>query len=162
GAQLIAVERAVAAAAHPARALSCPVIAPESLARSIRAGLVAGEAGASRPEIGRAAEAPEAEAFVGDAHRTVGIAFTGRGRVAHPGDQQVAHLDVAHQPLRRAVRQRDVDADRGRPGLAQPDLHLLVAGAAHLPRRAAAVVEGPGAAFVRRHRAAEHDAHAVI
>ena len=143
GAQLVAVERAMAAAAHPARALQRPIARPRRLARPIGTGLVAAEAGAARPEICPAAEAPEAEALVRHPNGAVRIALARGDRVAQSGNQHVAHLDVAHQPLRRAVRQSDVDAHDRRPALAQAELHLLVAGAAHLSRRPAAVVEAP-------------------
>jgi hypothetical protein len=95
------------------------------------AGSVALIAGAPGPvEFAQVAaeEAPEAEAFVGDPDRTVGIAFTGGDRVAHTGDQHVAHRDFRHDPVRRAVGQHDVHGRGGRltVGDAQPD--LLVAG----------------------------------
>jgi hypothetical protein len=109
-ANLIAVERAVTWPAHPARALARPIGGPEVLARRDVARLVAVVAVAARPVILHAVEAPEAEAVVRQPHRSVGIALAGRDRVAHAGDQHVTHLDFAHDPLRRAVAQDDVDA----------------------------------------------------
>src|SRR5438445_150377 len=93
GAQLIAVERAMAGGAHPARALPRPILAAEIFARQGSAGLVAGEAGAAGAVIFAAGKPLEAETLVGEPHRPVGISFTGGNRVAHSGDEHVAHAD---------------------------------------------------------------------
>src|SRR5262249_48931218 len=91
GAQLVAVERAVAALAQPARPQLRPVAELPSRIRRV-AGAVAFEAGAAGTIIFAAgAEAAEAEAFVGERDRPVRIALPGRNRVAHAGDQQIAH-----------------------------------------------------------------------
>src|SRR5215470_5530876 len=78
GAHLVAVERAMAGPALPARALPRPgggVGIAAGLARSVAA--IAGAAGAVIFRIARQ-EAAEAEALVGEPHRAVGIAFAGR------------------------------------------------------------------------------------
>ena len=70
------------------------------------AGLVAAIAGAARPEIFAAhrAEKPlEAEAFVGERHRAVGIAFAGGDRVAQSRDQKIAHLDFGRHAFDAVV-----------------------------------------------------------
>ena len=94
GAHLVAVERAMARARVPACALARPGVGMR--VRSLgHAGAVAAVAGAARPvELAGldAEEAAEAEAFVGEPHRPVGIAFAGGDRVAEAGDQHVAHL----------------------------------------------------------------------
>ncbi len=64
GAHLIAVERAVAGTAEPARALQRPVGGARVLVRHRGAGFVAAEAGASRPVVFTAAEPLEAKALV--------------------------------------------------------------------------------------------------
>ena len=82
GAHLVAVKRAMARARVPARALARPGVGMR--VRSVgHAGAVAVVAGAARPvELAGldAEEAAEAEAFVGEAHRPVGIAFAGGDR----------------------------------------------------------------------------------
>src|SRR5262245_49811081 len=64
GAHLVAVERAVAGAAEPARALLRPLAGARVVVRHRGAGLVAAEACPSRPVIFTAAEALEAKALV--------------------------------------------------------------------------------------------------
>ena len=81
GAHLVAVERAVTGAAHPARTLPRPIAHAHVLAGRDVAGLVAAEAGPSGPVILAAVEAPEAEAVVGQPHGAVGIALAGGDRV---------------------------------------------------------------------------------
>jgi len=162
GAHLIAVERAVAGTAEPARALQRPVAGARVFVCHRGAGFVAAEAGASRPVIFTAAEPLEAETLVRQPHRPVGIAFARRDRISHAGDERIAHHDFADQPQRRAVRQNDVDAGDGRPAADEASLHLFVARAAHLPRVAVAVVEAPGAALVRRQGSGKRDADAMI
>ena len=120
-AHLIAVERAMAGPAHPARALPRPVGNSSIFPGHRVARPVAGEAGPPGPIIFDAVEALEAKAFIGQSHRTVRIAFTGGDRVPHSGDQHVAHLDLAYDPLGRAVRQDDVDAHHIRSAVRQPN-----------------------------------------
>ena len=112
-AHLIAVERAVTGSAHPARALARPVARSPIVARNGVTRLVAAEPGSPGTIVLAALEAPEAEALVGQPHRPVGIAFTGRNRVAHSGNEHVAHLDLADDALGSGVGQHDVDADDG-------------------------------------------------
>ena len=162
GAHLIAVERAVARPAHPARALPRPIHCAGILTRRRAAGLVAAEAGATRPEVFHAREAPETEALVGKPNRAVGIALAGGDGVAEPGDQQIAHLDLRHDALRRAVGQHDVDGCDGRLAIAHPELHLLDAIGLDRPGGTVAVVEAPDASFIRRLDAFERDADAVV
>ena len=161
-AHLIAVERAVAGAAHPARALPRPVADAGIIARRGVARSVAAEARPSRPVIFAALKALEAEAFVGEPHRPVGVAFAGRDRIAHAGNEDIAHLDLAHQPQRRAVEQNDIDAHGAWAPVGKVGLHFLVAGGVDLPRGPVAVIEAPDAPFIRRHRSGKHDADAVI
>jgi hypothetical protein len=63
---------------------------------------------------------------------------------------------------RRTVRQNDVDAGDGRPVADETSFYLFVARAAHLPRVAVAVIEAPGATFIRRQGSGKRDAHAMI
>src|SRR5262249_26008301 len=147
GAHLIAVQRAVTGAAEPTRAAQRPVAGAAVLARG-RAGLVAPEFRASRPVIFPAAEALETKALIRQLHRLVRVAFAGSNRISHAGDEHVAHLDLAHQPQRGAVREADVDACDRRPRADEAGLDLLVAGALDLPRMAVPVVEAPDAAFI--------------
>src|SRR5262249_19155197 len=107
-------------------------------------------------------EAAEAETFVREAHRAVGISLAGGDRVAHAGDQHVAHPDFADDALRGAVGEHDVDARLRRASVADPQLDLLVARGGRLARRAFAVVEAPGAALIGRHGARQRDADGVI
>ena len=134
--------------------------------RSIgHAGAVAGVAGAARPvELAGldAEEAAEAEAFVGEAHRPVGIAFPGGDRVAEAGDQHVAHLDFADHPLGGAVRQHDVDGCGGRAALHDAQPHLLLAGAGKLSRLTRPVLERPHAIDGVGRRRGEDDADAMV
>src|SRR5262249_59270863 len=112
--------------------------------------------------ISTAANPLEAEARVRQPPRRVGIAFARRDRISHAGDERIAHHDLADQPQRRAVRQNNVDAGDGRPVADETRLHLFVASAADLPRVAVAVVEAPGATFIRRQGSGKRDAHAMI
>src|SRR5215472_17673377 len=162
GAHLVAVERAVAGAAEPARALLRPLAGARVVVRHRGAGFVAAEARPPRPVIFTAAEALEAKALVGQPHRPVGIAFTRRDRISHAGDERIAHDDLADQPQRRTVGQNDVDARDGRPVADEARLHFFVARTGHLPRVAVAVVEGPGATFIRRQGSGKRHAHAVV
>src|SRR5262249_15022002 len=133
GARLVTVERAVTRTTEPARALLCPLARPSVvLVRHRGAGFIAAEARPSRPVIFAAAKALEAKPLIRQLHGPVGIALAGRDRVSHPGDQHIAHQDLAHQPQRGAVRQNDVDACKGRPSADQAGLDFLVAGAADL------------------------------
>ena len=113
GAQLIAVQRAVAGGRHPARAVAVPVAGRGGRAGgAVVAGLVALVAEPARPEIfaaRRAEEAPEAEALVGERDRPVGIAFAGGDRVAHSRDQQIADLDLGRDAVDAVVRPGDAD-----------------------------------------------------
>ena len=162
GAHLVAVERAVAGAAEPARALLRPLAGARVVVRHRGAGLVAAEACPSRPVIFTAAEALEAKALVGQPHRPVGIAFTRRDRISHAGDERIAHDDLADRPQRRTVGQNDVDARDGRPVADEASLHFFIARTGHLPRVAVAIVEGPGATFVGRQGSGKRHAHAVV
>src|SRR6185369_5771573 len=94
GAQLVAVERAVARLAHPARAEPCPL--GEVFRRAVLlAGAVALEGRAAGAEIFAArSEAAETEALIRERHRTVRIALACRNRVAEAGDQEIAHCDL--------------------------------------------------------------------
>ncbi|TMJ85533.1 MAG: hypothetical protein E6G76_16065 [Alphaproteobacteria bacterium] len=74
----------------------------------------------------------------------------------------MAHYDFADQPKRRAVSQNDIDAGDGRAVADETSLYLFVARAAYLPGVAVAVVETPGATFVRRQGPGKRDAHAMI
>jgi hypothetical protein len=147
---------------EPARALLCPLARPSVLVRHRGAGFVAAEARPSRPVIFAAAEALEAKPLIRQLHGPVGIALAGRDRVSHPGDQHIAHQDLAHQPQRGAVRQNDVDACKGRPTADQAGLHFLVAGAADLAGVTVAVVEAPDAAFIGRQGSGKRDPHPMI
>ncbi len=165
GAQLIAVERAVARAAFPACALPRParsigIVAGVAFARPVAAIAVA--AGAEILARIATQEAAIAEAFVGEPHGAIRIAFAGRNRIAHAGDENIAHRDVGHDPLGGAVRQRDIDRCVGRLAIGDADSHLVVTGDLGLPRLAGAVLEAPLAAHVRRQRAGEHDADRVV
>src|SRR5262249_59620461 len=101
GARLVTVERAVARAAFPARALPRPVLGAGIAAGLDRAGSVAGEAVAARLIVfadAAAEEAPVAETRIGQPHGTVRIALAGSDRIAHVGDQQVAYRGDGHDP----------------------------------------------------------------
>ncbi len=154
-AHLVTVQRSVARAAHPARALQCPLARFAVVTQDDVAGPVAVEACAPGPVVFAALEALEAESFVGEAHGAVGIAFAGRDRVAQAGDQHVAHLDIAGYPLRGAVGQHDVHARDRQAVAAHAQLYLLGARRIGLARRPLAVVEGPKAAFVGGKRTGE-------
>ena len=151
----------MAGPAHPARALPCPIGDARVFAHRA-AGLVAVEAGTSGPEVFAAGKPPEAEAFVGEPHRAVGIALAGGDRVAEPRDQHVAHLNLGRHPLGRAVGQHDVDGGDRRLAVAHPELHLLDAVGLDRSRRAFAIVEAPDAALVRRQDALDRDPDAVV
>ena len=159
---LVAVERTMARPAHPACALQRPLARLGILTQHDGAGPVAAEAGAPRPVVFDAGEALEAKSLVRKPHRTVGIAFTGCDRVSHAGDKDVAHLDLADQALRRAVRQNDIDDRERHAAVANPQLHFLLAGAVHLPGRTLAVIEAPGATVIGRQGSRQHDADAMV
>ena len=81
---------------------------------------------------------------------------------AHAGDEEIAHLDLAHQPQRRAVEQNDIDGYGAWAPVGQVGLHFLGAGGVDLSRGPIAVVEAPDAPFIRGHRSGKHDADAVV
>ncbi len=162
GAHLIAVERAVTGAAQPARALLRPLAGARVVVRHHRAGSIAPEARSSRPVIFAAAEALEAKALIRQLHRPVGIALAGRDRIAHAGDEHIAHSDLADEPLRGAVRQHDIDARKSRPATHETGPDFLVASGVDLPRVTVAVVEAPYAALIGWQGSAQRHADAVI
>ena len=157
GAELIAVQRAVARRRHPAGAVAVPVAGVGGRAGGVVvAGLVALVARPGRPEIfgaRGAKEAAEAEAVIGKRDRAVGIAFAGRDRVAEPRDQQIADRDLGGDAVDAAVRPGDADRGDGRLAVGEALLHRLRARRGHLLRRNGAVVEAPVAGGVGRHRA---------
>ena len=161
GTNLIAVQRTMAGGAHPARAVMRPVLGRGVARRSVLAGPVAGKAGAARPVILAAAEAPETEAAF-ELDRLIGIAFAGRNGIAEAGDEQVAHRDLGDDPLRGAVAERNVDGSDGRMAVTHPQSDFSIAGRADLPKRSAAVVEAPGAGLALRHRTGNRDANRMI
>ncbi len=165
GAQLIAVERAMAARAHPARAVTRPIFRRGRRRRSVLAGTIVAIAGAARPEIlaaGAAAQKTlEAKRAI-QLHGLVGIAFAGGDGIAQARDEHVAHGDLGDHALRGAVAERDIDGgDRDASvGHAQDD--FAFAGRLVLAQLSLAVIEGPGADRARRRVAGKDDADAVI
>src|SRR6185437_3621258 len=161
GTDLVAVKRPMARGAHPARAVVRPVLRGNVVRRSALAGSVAGKAGATRPIILSAAEAPEAEAAL-KLDRLVGIALTRRNGIAEPGNKQVAHVYFGRDALRRAVTKRNVDRrNRGMPG-AHPHFDFRIARRADWLKRSAAVVERPRASLALRDRARYGDADRMV
>src|SRR5262249_47458580 len=136
GARLIAVERTVTRAAFPACTLPRPVLGTGIAAGLDPAGSVPGEAVAPGPIVFADAAAEEAavtEPRVGQPHGPVGVALAGSNRIAHAGDQEVAYRNFGHDPLRGAVRERDVDARNGRLPVDDAQLYLFVAWRLDLP-----------------------------
>ena len=146
GAHLIAVERAMAGAAHPARALPRPIARLRDPRPARAAGLVAVEAGAAGPEIfdrRRSCESRSPRPKAGSR----GPDCLRRRRWNRPCRRSARRAPAisVDEPLRGAVRQHDVDARERRAAVAHAQLHFVVAGGVHLPGRAVAVVEAPGA-----------------
>src|SRR4029077_20516261 len=165
GAQLIAVERAVTAGAHPARAVARPILRRRRRRRPVLAGAVVAIAGAARPEIlaaGAAAqEALEAKAAF-PLHRPRGIAFARGDGIAQPRDQHVAHGDLGYDALRGAVAERDVDGGDGDAPVRHAQDDLALARRLVLAQLSLAVIEGPGTDRALRRIAGNLDADAVI
>src|SRR6195256_1319141 len=133
---------------------------PPALAR-----LVAVEADAAGPEIFAAAggeEIAEAEAVIRKRDRAVRIAFAGRDRIAHSGDEKLAPLDLAAGPARRASRRRKLDRDRGRLAVARAQVHVLAAIGRQGLGRAFAIVERPRTGRVGRDLARKPDRHRMV
>ena len=141
---------------EPERALALPdrqrvgrlAGASAFIARAARTVILRG----CRSEIGA-----EAEAFVGERNRPVGIAFAGGDTVAEAGDEDVAHRDLGENAL-TAIRTGHIDG--GNRGAAIADAEIDRLGAVEGGGlRAVAVVERPGAGGADRNRAGQpgHD-----
>ena len=164
GAQLVAVERAVACPAHPSRRKQRPAFAVIGGAAGI-AGAVAPKADAARTEkfgLPRRVEAAEAEALVGERHRTVRIAVARRDGVAEPGDQEIAHGDVLHGAADRLAGDRDVDGRRGGAAVAGAKRHRRRAVGIDDARLGVAVGEAPGAGGAGRDLAGRPHLDAMV
>src|SRR5262249_50762767 len=130
GAHLIAVERTVTRSALPACALASPGLGSGILGRGEATGFVAAESVAPGSIILAAygsEKTLETEALIGKPDRPVRVALAGGDRVTQPRDQQIAHHDLAHHPLRGAVRQQDVDGRERRAAVGDAQLDLLLA-----------------------------------
>src|SRR5262249_38146662 len=128
-AHLIAVERAVAGGAQPTGAVLRPILVGAQ-ARVGAAGAIATVTGAARTVVigaGRAGNAAEAEARVGERAVAIGIALAGGDGVTKAGDQQVARQDFGCEALDRAVGERNVRGADRRPAIADAQPRLLVA-----------------------------------
>src|SRR5581483_1599258 len=124
GAGLVAVERAMAGGIEPERAVTLPVL------QGVRrlAGAAALVAVAARPIILRRRRAQiiaEAEAFIGQRDRAVRIALAGGDAVAETRDQDVAHLDLGRDFLRRDLAARYVDGSDGDLAVANAQIDRL-------------------------------------
>ena len=132
---LIAVEREVTRRAEPAGAVLAP-IAVRLRGRGI-AGLVAAESGAPRAKIIAAAaqKPPEAESVIGERDRPVRISFARRDGIAHADDKSIAHQDFGPGLLNGPFVRDQLDSGGGRPAVAHPEPHLLVASQRDVPGR---------------------------
>ena len=165
GAHLVAVERAVAGPALPARALARPVVGAGIFVTLDDAGSVAGKAVAGGPVVfvwATAEKTPEAEAAVRKAHWPIRIAFAGRDRIAEPCDQHIAHRDLGHHALCRTVGKHDIDADERRAPISDTQLDLFIAWHGGAARLAFAVIKTPGAGDVGGDRTGKHDPDRVL
>lgn len=167
GAELVAVERAVAGRGHPARAGARPCgdnVAARA-ARRVVAGLQPLKARAARAEVfarTAAEEAAEAIAVVGERDGAVGIAFAGGDGVADARDEKIAHADFGGDAVDALVRLNDAGRSDRRLTVAKPHADLVGAGRAHGLRRDGAVVKTPVAGRACGHGPGELDHDAVI
>jgi len=115
GAQLMGIERAVAALIGPAGVLLDEGLVADLLPRADARRIAA--------EIGASAGSVVGGAVAGEAHGHIGIALAGGEAVAHADDEQVADLHI----LRRHLAAADLDAHGGAGWIGNIEAYLLAA-----------------------------------
>ena len=165
GPQLIAVERAVAGAVHPARRKLGPGIEAAPRAAGTVARTVAVKTNAARPKIfgaARSEEAAETKAVIGERDRTVRIAVARCNRIAEARDQKIANRDLSAGATQRQPGRRDVGGNFARLAVAHPEGDRHRAIDVFGEWLGIAVFEAPGAPGARRNGAVEPRGHAMV